>query len=120
MQHPSMNRTLVIRYIAPLIIALSTPACETKTDPHPPAATLEKGFKADFMSNDKIVGYKVKNFYKRQVKDEEFWVYEFDIQYISGWHQHNWKDNTPRPTQRTVGFVKRGNTWYHRPWNSND
>jgi len=64
-----------------------------------------------------MLSYNIKNKYTRQIRDEVFHVYEFEVRL---------KINSDRPWEKTqedeldLGFVKRGKEWYWRKWSSSE
>jgi hypothetical protein len=57
--------------------------------------------------------YTVTNDYTRSVKDETFHIYEIK-------KELGRSDGELLKLDQTIGFVKRGNAWYHRQWRSDE
>ena len=61
-------------------------------------------------------GYTITNDYSRQVHDETFRVYEFELDRpVLG----RMDGHYVQITKVAIGFVKRGNSWYSRRWDEN-
>jgi hypothetical protein len=59
-------------------------------------------------------GYKVTNNYTRHIQDEIYHVYDLDVSYdpIPG----AWGPKESGTKEKTIAFVKRGNSWYWYDW----
>ena len=62
----------------------------------------------------KYTGYKVTNNYTRHIQDEIYHVYDLDVSYdpIPG----AWGPKESGTKEKTIAFVKRGNSWYWHDW----
>ena len=92
--------------------AQSAPAPSTEEGKPPHDVIGDAAARRLLVPGVEYTGYKVTNNYTRHIQDEIYHVYDLDVSYdpIPG----AWGPKESGTKEKTIAFVKRGNSWYRK------